>query len=106
MAVPLHARGEVRRELMTNIDRETRCRKIVKELAKLDRFLEEGSIKQTGWVLNMEYSLFGSLGLIQKSKALTVPKELHIKFYDTLTAYRADLLHELVELNKEATHDI
>lgn len=34
---------------MTNIDKETRCRKIVKELAKLDRFLEEGSIKQTGW---------------------------------------------------------
>lgn len=87
---------------MTNIDRETRSRKIVKELAKLDEFRADDLMNQIGFEMSMECT---RLRNFQKPRKLTVPKELHVKFLAILTVYQADLLHELVELNKEATNE-
>ena len=52
----------------------------------------------------MEYSLYGTVGLIKKSRTLKVPNGLHKRFDETITNYRAELIQELVEINKEATN--
>lgn len=86
---------------MANIDKETRCREIIKNLAKLDEFQADDLMTQIGFEIKMECTL---LKHFQKPRTLTVPKELHVKFLAILIAYRADLLHELVDINKEATN--
>ncbi|NWO23143.1 hypothetical protein [Mogibacterium timidum] len=91
---------------MNKSEVERRTKEIVKELSIIDSFLEEGDICQPKWWLNMEYSLYGIVGFIKKSRTLKVPNGLHKRFDETITNYRTELIQELVELNKEATHDI
>ena len=85
---------------MANTDKETRSREIIKNLARLDKFRAEDLINQIGFEMNMECTLLKNF---QKPRTLTVPRELHVKFLAILIAYRADLLHELVDINKEET---
>ena len=54
----------------------------------------------------MEYSMYGIVGFIKKSRTLKVPNGLHKRFDETITNYRTELIQELVELNKEVTNDI
>lgn len=91
---------------MNKSEVERRTKEIVSELSIIDSFLDEGNIQQSGWWLNMEYSRYGFVGFIKKSRTLKVPKGLHKRFDETISNYRAELIQELVELNKEATHDI
>lgn len=91
---------------MNKSEVERRTKEIVSELSIIDSFLAEGDICQPKWWLNMEYSMYGSVGFIKKSRTLKVPKGLHKRFDETISNYQAELIHELVELNKEATHDI
>lgn len=86
---------------MANIDKETRFREIIKNLAKLDEFQADDLMNQTGFEMNIECT---QLRQFQRPRALTIPRELHVKILAILIAYRADLLHELVELSKEATN--
>lgn len=90
---------------MNKSDVERRTKEIVKEISIIDNFLEEGNIQQSRWWLNMEYSLYGTVGLIKKSRTLKVPNGLHKRFDETITNYRAELIQELVEINKEASND-
>ena len=87
---------------MANIDKETRSREIIKNLARLDEFRADDLMNQIGSKMNMECNLLKNF---QKPRTLIVPKELHVKFLAILIVYHADLLHELVELNKEVTND-
>lgn len=91
---------------MNKSEVERRTKEIVSELSIIDSFLEEGNICQPKWCLNMEYSMYGIVGFIKKSQTLKVPNGLHKRFDETISNYRAELIKELVELNKEATHDI
>lgn len=84
---------------------ERRTKEIVSELSIIDSFLAEGDICQPKWGLNMEYSMYGVVGFIKKSRTLKVPNGLHKRFDETISNYRAELIKELVELNKEATND-
>lgn len=88
---------------MNKSDVERRTKEIVKEISIIDNFLEEGNIQQSRWWLNMEYSMYGSVGFIKKNRNLKVPKGLHQRFDETISNYRAELIQELVELNKEVT---
>lgn len=90
---------------MNNPGVEQRTKEIVKELSIINNFLEEGNIQQSRWWLNMEYSMYGSVGFIKKSRTLKVPKGLHERFDETISNYRAELIQELIELNKGATND-
>lgn len=87
---------------MANIDKETRCREIIKNLARLDEFRADDLMNQIGFKMNTECTLLKNF---QKPRTLIVPKELHVKILAILIVYHADLLHELVELNKGATND-
>lgn len=91
---------------MNKSEVERRTKEIVSELSIIDSFLAEGNICQPKWWLNMEYSVHGTVGFIKKSRTLKVPNGLHKRFDETITNYRTELIQELVELNKEATHDI
>ena len=91
---------------MNKSEVERRTKEIVSELSIIDSFLAEGDICQPKWWLNMEYSMYGFVGFIKKSRTLKVPNGLHKRFDETITNYRTELIQELVELNKEATHDI
>lgn len=88
---------------MANIDKETRRREIIKDLARLDEFSADDLMNQIGFKMNMECTILKNF---QKPRTLIVPKELHVKFLAILIVYHADLLHELVELSKEANNDI
>lgn len=89
---------------MNKSEIKQRTKEIVKELSIIDSFMDEGNIQQSGWWLNMEYSMYGFVGFIKKSRTLKVPKGLHKRFDETISNYRAELIQELVELNKEATN--
>lgn len=91
---------------MNKSEVERRTKEIVSELSIIDSFLAEGNIQQSGCWLNMEYSMYGFVGFIKKSRTLKVPKGLHKRFDEIITNYRAELIQELVELNKEVTNDI
>lgn len=82
------------------MNKERRTKEILKELSIIDDFLEEGGLSQSGWQLNMEYSVHGFVGLINKSRTLKVPKGLHQRFDEIIINYRVELLQELIELNK------
>lgn len=90
---------------MNKSEVERRTKEIVSELSIIDSFLAEGDICQPKWWLNMEYSMYGYVGFIKKGRTLKVPKGLHKRFDETISNYRAELIKELVELNKEATND-
>lgn len=90
---------------MNKSEVERRTKEIVKELSIIDSFLEEGDICLPNWWLNMEYSMYGTVGFTRKSRTLKVPNGLHKRFDETISNYRAELIQELVELNKEATND-
>lgn len=91
---------------MNKSEVERRTKEIVSELSIIDSFLAEGDICQPKWWLNMEYSMYGIVGFIKKSRTLKVPNGLHKRFDETITNYRTELIQELVELNKEVTNDI
>ena len=86
---------------MNKSEVERRTKEIVSELSIIDSFLAEGNICQPKWWLNMEYSIYGYVGFIKKSRTLKV---LHKRFDETISNYRAELIQELVEINKEATN--
>lgn len=86
---------------MNKSEVERRTKEIVSELSIIDSFLAEGDMCQPKWRLNIEYSMYGYVGIIKKSRTLKVPNGLHKRFDETITNYRAELIQELVELNKE-----
>ena len=90
---------------MNKSEVERRTKEIVSELSIIDSFLAEGNICQPRWWLNMEYSMYGVMGFIKKSRTLKVRNGLHKRFDETITNYRAELIQELVELNKDASND-
>lgn len=45
---------------------ERRTKEIVSELSIIDSFLAEGDICQPKWRLNIEYSMYGYVGIIKK----------------------------------------
>ena len=45
---------------------ERRTKEIVSELSIIDSFLAEGDICQPNWRLNIEYSMYGYVGIIKK----------------------------------------
>lgn len=51
---------------MNKSEVERRTKEIVSELSIIDSFLAEGDICQPKWWLNMEYSMYGTVGFIKK----------------------------------------